>query len=192
MDEPKNRRLFIGIPVDPVCQQRLDVCLQPLQQQLQHSLQQQYQEIHWAPHHNRHLTLFFLGNTTTTLLTRLQQLFAAAYPGNAPFSLPLTELARFPDPHGHVVAALSPVTEPLEQLHQQTVALMRQCGIVAEKRTFRPHITLGKIRNPKQVKGDFHQNIELQLKVDRVAIYESLATPAGRLYQVMNEKVFQP
>lgn len=187
MEEPRNRRLFVGIPIDSACQHRLDQCLQPLQQTLQQSLREQYREIHWTPHHNRHLTLFFLGNTTTTQLTLLQQKFATAYPDNTVFSLPITALARFPDRHGHVVAALTDTPEPLEQLHRQTVALMQECGLAAEKHTFRPHITLGKVRNPKRITGDFQQGVELVLRVDRVTIYESLATPAGRLYQALQE-----
>lgn len=180
MNEAGFRRLFIGIPLDAACQRQVDDCLQGMKAD---------KDMRWISYRNRHLTLAFLGDTTPAHFHDLQLQFPHAWYGNTVFSFMLNRLARFPDERGHILAAVNEPSEPLLQLHGQALQLVKQCGLAGEGRPFRPYITLGRMRHPGHLSQAFSQPVALQLRVERLCLYESLPTADGRLYKVLSEMV---
>ena len=178
---PSDKRLFIGIPLDRVCQQHLDESLAILREN---------RDVRWVSSGNRHLTLAFLGNTTIEVLHQLQKHFANAYPDNNPFIYPLTQMVRFPDAQGHIVAAVNAPSEALMALHQQTLELVSSCGLPVEGRPYRPHVTLGRIQHPRKFLQEIDMKLSLELAVGKVCLYESVPTEQGRLYKVLSECAF--
>lgn len=180
MNDCEIKRLFIGIPLDAVCQQQIDAGLL--------DIQNTHKNIRWIPSQNRHLTLAFIGETKPEKLIELQKHFAAAYEESAPFAFLLHELRRFPNDNGRILAAVNAPSLPLLGLFEQTQALLRQCQIPVNTKPFLPHISLGKIRKDTIHNDDIQKILDINLKVDRVNLYESTADGEGRLYTVLNER----
>lgn len=183
MDDQANHRLFIGVPIDEHCQLQIDHALAPLRTR---------DDIHWTPKHRRHLTLAFLGETPAIRLASLRQQFTSSFSNQTVFKFTFQQLIRFPDARGRIIAAVNKPSPELLQLYKLTRDLLDSCSIPFEEREYRPHITLGRIRNAKQQDIDLQRLISLQLVIDRVNLYESVVANSGRLYRVLQQTVFQP
>jgi len=88
---------------------------------------------------NLHLTLHFIGNTTTDRLPcYIQQAQSVEF---EPFSLSLDELGNFKK-QKIVWAGCNHIPGQLEKLHQDLGEALKHCGYLPEKRRYKPHVTL--------------------------------------------------
>jgi 2'-5' RNA ligase len=105
-------------------------------------------EVRWARPETFHLTLRFLGDVPRADLPRLAAEVAAAVADVAPFELRLAALEAFPSPRRpRVVAARVEPEAPLAELARRVEAAVLRAGLPAEERPFRPHLTLGRVRD---------------------------------------------
>lgn len=176
MNDATHKRLFIGVPIDDLCQQQIDAVLAPLRIN---------RHLRWTAAHNRHMTLAFLGETADNALQNLLQHFTDAYAHEHATPFELTALTRFPEAQGAILAAVNTPSPALLKLYQATKTLLTQCQVVFEERDYHPHITLARIRSPRQLHARFDQRIALQLQIDHICLYQSVVTQHGREYQVL-------
>ncbi|WP_461482663.1 RNA 2',3'-cyclic phosphodiesterase [Porticoccus sp.] len=131
MVPPGYRRLFIALPVPADTGKRLaPYCTSDA-------------EIRWIAATNRHLTLAFLGHRTEEQTRRAAEVVNGLEAVS--FELQLVSLQRFPDDRGRNIVALPSASKLLEALQQQLTACLTAQGFTLKERSFRPHITLGKI-----------------------------------------------
>ena len=107
--------------------------------------------VRWVNPAGIHLTLKFLGDTeaglVTPLLTALGEATAAG--DSTPFPLHLDGLGVFPnrrEPRG-IYAGVDGDLDSLAQAQRQVEQAITQLGFPREKRPFRPHLTLGRVRD---------------------------------------------
>lgn len=172
-------RVFIGIPVDQKSRRRIKKLLKPIK----HS--QQY--IRWVPANNWHLTLAFLGNTPVPTANQLLRSFVEAYQQEASFRYQLSLLTRFPGANGSIIALTSESTQPLEDLFQNTLMLLRRIKIKYDRTKLRPHITLGRIKQAKQLKTTIDQQVNVILNINKITLYQSTLTASGSVYSALIE-----
>lgn len=172
-------RVFIGIPLDRQCQKQVDELLRPLEQSRQ--------DIRWVPAGNRHLTLAFLGNIPDHEVLKLQHSFAGAYQHETRFHYPLTTLTRFPDTAGRIIALTNDPTRPLDVLFQNTLEMLRENRLKPDRKDFRPHITLGRIKRPRHVKESLAQQVNINLTVGKVRLFQSQSSESGPVYTSLAE-----
>lgn len=168
-------RLFIAIPIDPVCQQQLDALLLPLQAPLA--------SLRWQTRRNRHLTLAFLGQLPAAQAECVLQAMPLAV---APFELVLTALERFPTANGRIFAATAPASPPLLALQQQVAAVLAQCGIRCEDKgqPFLPHVTLARL--PAACRAEVPRlPVRVPLQVQGAHLYVSEQVDGQRVYRVL-------
>jgi len=135
MVPPVYRRLFIALPVPTDTGKRLTpYCTSD-------------SEIRWIAAANRHLTLAFLGHRTEEQTLRAMEVVNRLEAVS--FEIHLVSLQRFPDDRGRNIVALPLVSESLVELQQQLSASLTTQGFTLKERTFRPHITLGKINRER-------------------------------------------
>ena len=102
----------------------------------------------WTAPRNLHITLFFLGETSserTALVERSMQVVAS---GIEPFSLTPEGGGAFPgtrNPRILWVGFLEPL-ELVRQLQQNMESALSEAGFPREDRPFHPHITVGRTR----------------------------------------------
>ena len=173
------QRVFIGIPVDAWSQQQINKLLEPVKNS-RHDLR-------WVPENNRHMTLAFLGDIETSVVENLVRLFDEVYRREACFKYRLAMLTRFPNSSGRIIALTGEPTDPLDHLYQITLDFLSGNKVEFDRKRFRPHVTLGRIKKAKQVKTNFDKQIGITLDINRVRFYRSTLSQGGSVYQVMSE-----
>jgi 2'-5' RNA ligase len=185
-------RAFIAIPLP-----------HPLLDKLAH-LQQQLGEqvpprsVRWVRAEGIHLTLKFLGDTSTEKLPDIKQALAAVA-RHAPTCTSTVEgLGCFPNPRRPRVVWVG-VQEPtgwLEVLQDAVEETMTHFGYEREKRSFKPHLTLGRVHR-RASRGDAAQVGEVvasttvgllaEVPVDRFGLIRSVLKPTGAEYTTLEE-----
>lgn len=173
------KRVFIGIPCDKQAQRQINELLRPIRKSPL--------DVRWVPENNRHLTLAFLGNIATTKVENLLGLFDETYQQETPFQTMLTRLTRFPDPTGRIIALINEPDISLNHLFQITLRLLQKNRLEPDRKEFRPHITLGRIRRAKQVKANFDQRTNIRLDITKIRLYQSTMTESGSIYTALKE-----
>jgi 2'-5' RNA ligase len=168
------QRVFLGIPVDKPAQRQINQLLNPVQRSTA--------GVSWVPENNRHLTLAFLGNRTSAEIESLVSSMAGAYDGKKSFRTGVATLTRFPKPSGSIVALEFEADAGLVQLFQVTQRLLDSNRLDTELKSYRPHVTLGRIRGKTNLETGFYQQTNIHLQVDKINLYQSTLSDAGRVY----------
>lgn len=138
-----------------------------------------------VPPPNWHLTLRFLGRSTTLqqemVLARLEQEL-----GTGPFTVGFGGLGAFPYPQKATVVWLA-IAHGGQELEELAVACERAAvasGYDPEERPYHPHLSLARVRPPQdlsQLIADYRA-FPGRLRVDSVVLYESITGSAGARY----------
>jgi len=148
--------------------------------------------VRWVPAENVHLTLKFLGEVEEKLVPKVEEALAAVAAAAEPFALSLSDCGCFPNTRaprvlwvglgegaaaaGALAAAVDKALEPL--------------GFAREKRPFKPHLTIGRVKEPRGAAATAARKIE-QLdgfaapaeQLEAVALVKSTLTPEGSIYE---------
>lgn len=147
----------------------------------------------WVKRHNIHLTLKFLGQVPSEQLEAVYRAVAQACEGRPPFVLTVTDLHCLPDLRRPrvICVGVQEETGELVRLHEAVERELGQLGFPAERRRFRPHLTLGRVRKQaarQQVAtlaksvAAYEVSDRVQMRVDGVSVVRSELTPEGPLY----------
>ena len=185
-------RVFIALDIPTRDQESLTHAIGRLQSAIPNGVK-------WVDPGGIHLTLKFLGNVplpmVEKLLTAMQQAsdqFRAESPRKQ-FQLRLSGLGTFPNRQQARVLWAGAEGDldslaALQKLVDQAVATL---GYSLEKRPFRPHLTIGRVRDsvPEQLRQSIGQAVaaaELPptdfWKVDTLHLIRSNLTPSGAIY----------
>ena len=176
---PGMQRVFIGIPIDKQSQQHINELLKPIKDTRR--------DIRWVAENNRHMTLAFLGNKPVSEVDNLIRLFDESYQRETRFQYRLSTLERFPDSTGRIIALTNEPADSLDNLFHITLKLLQRNEIEFNRKKFRPHITLGRIRRPKHVKKTFDRQISINLDITKITLYQSTLTDSGSIYSALKE-----
>lgn len=172
-----SHRIFIGIPVGKCVQQAIERLLE--------TVQMRSRNLRWVAAENRHMTLAFLGDIHAQELDTVQRAFTGTYAGQGRFQYPLSALRRFPNSRGRIIALTGEASEPLLGLAMATRDMLGACGLGFERKTFRPHITLARVRNPRHTVMKIDQQVDVRMDIRRIALYRSTLTESGSIYTVL-------
>lgn len=140
-------RLFVGIPLADAVVGELAAVVARLRSN-QGGRRHGSDGLRWTEPESWHITLEFLGNTTSEQFECLKSQLAKVR--RAPAPVELGELACF-DRTGVLIVDVA-VAPELAALRQCVVAATSECGFVAETRPFHPHITLAKKKADKRTR----------------------------------------
>jgi 2'-5' RNA ligase len=106
----------------------------------------------WVQAENLHLTLKFLGTVADPLVEPVRQALGAAAARAGPFDLTLEGLGAFP---GHsrprvIWAGIASGHEAARALAGLVDSALAPLGFPPEGREFSPHVTLGRVREPRR------------------------------------------
>jgi 2'-5' RNA ligase len=146
--------------------------------------------VKWVEQSNIHITLAFLGDTEADRIGDINAMLDIRCGGSGSFDLVLKGLGVFKnlnDPRIIWAGIESP--EKLTLLHGAIKSGLNDCGIKIEERSFKPHLTLGRIKELKNTDlikkfiEDFRENVIQKVTVNEVIIYESILLPSGPVYK---------
>ena len=149
--------------------------------------------VRWVKPAAMHLTLKFLGEIEAATVPTLRQALSAVTQAALPFTLQSGELGVFPNPTRPRVVwvGLAGDRAELAALQQQVEAACVRLGHAPEKRSFSPHLTLGRVRNgigrPKlrtigEIVQGFTAPAPQRWEVRQLTLFQSELQPTGAVY----------
>jgi RNA 2',3'-cyclic 3'-phosphodiesterase len=147
-------------------------------------------DVKWVQPQGLHVTLKFLGSIDEKIVPELSRgldSVAGAYP-----KLPVafSRLGAFPDARRPRVVwvGLSGDVRVMSEIAGRVDKICTSFGMEPEKRPFRAHITIGRLKVPTVV--DLAQEVrESPFTIQNIVLYKSELSPAGARYSVLHRSV---
>jgi RNA 2',3'-cyclic 3'-phosphodiesterase len=152
--------------------------------------------VRWVTPERMHLTLRFLGDTAVSQLPALSEALDQLAARQTAFALQLTQLGAFPNQRRPRViwVGLGGETAVLARLKQQLDEALVPLGWPLEEKPFKPHLTLGRVKD-----GRVGEQIPWQARVGQLAVpvtavhlIESELRPDGPRYTTRHTSRFLP
>jgi 2'-5' RNA ligase len=149
----------------------------------------------WEKPEKVHLTLKFLGDIEEDELAKVKEAVLAAAGGSSPFALRIEKTGCFPSPAKARILWLGLTDESgaLRKLQAELEKAFEAWGFGKEKREFKAHLTLARLREPQKarelVKAFLQKKFEpVSFEVSEIVIYESRLQPTGSVYSVIQKQ----
>ena len=151
--------------------------------------QDKRQRIRWMPPEKYHLTLTFLGNVDSAVLSELQFALERQLELTGMVPCKISAITPFPFTQSpKIVAALVEPTDELLSLQIDVANCVRKCGIMLERRKFVPHVTLGRLKAGHRKAVNFQpMPIFFEGEADAVTLNQSELTPDGAVHSALAE-----
>lgn len=180
-------RVFVAVP--------LQDHLRDAVVEVQHRLQDAGAVARWTRPAHLHFTLRFLGEIPLAQVARVKLAAREAAGGVAPFAISLRSLGAFPSFQRPQVVWISVEEgrEALQGLAQRLDGLLAAHRFAPEQRPFRPHLTLGRVRDTREwgdlvrALGEFKDVAVGNQTVELLVVMESRLTPKGPVYTPLEE-----
>ncbi len=144
--------------------------------------------VKWVGRDGLHLTLKFLGQVEAERVEDIGAVLRRAAEGTPRLTLALTELGAFPAPRRPRVLWVGLEADPaLELLVDRLETGFEPLGFPKEGRPFRPHVTLGRVREGERLPPEAFREWEQRPPAAAVPAaagvrFESRLSPAGASY----------
>lgn len=180
MSEDK-KRIFIAINIDEDVRERLS--------DIQGKLQKCDADVRWVRPENIHLTLRFLGYVSDANLKGIFEASKASIHNILPFEIFFSKIGVFPDlRRPRVIWAGVKEGKMLSTIVYNLNRLLKERGFQEEERSYRPHLTLGRVRSEKHreelakaIKANENWSGGSQ-KVREIRVMESILKSEGAHY----------
>lgn len=149
----------------------------------------------WVRPENYHITLRFLGEIEQDRATELSGKVSAAVCDCRSFRISTGKpfLMRSNRSRSVVALELSPV-EPLMALAERVELCLRSAGVPGESRSFRPHLTLARLKNLRgnPLEEATQRPPAANWPISQIVLYESQLGAGGARYTELDSFPFQP
>lgn len=180
-------RAFIALPLPQTTLQQLIRTTAGLRPKIKKG-------VRWVSPDNMHLTLRFLGESDPERLEELQEKLQSLMDQPA-FELKFTTFGVFPTWKTPSVIWLGfEENNELKHLQHTIETYTRECGFLAEKKAFHPHLTLARVKRPPalsiadQIKHLFKETpapLIPPFQADHVVLFQSILSPQGAQYKAL-------
>lgn len=180
-------RTFIAIEISPELRAELERTIG--------SLRSAFGGVRWLKPENIHLTLKFLGDTEIDRIDAVNAILGEVAIRHRPLTVKLGGLGCFPNLKRPRVIWLG-----IER-RQELIALagdieegLAGLGFEKEKRAFRPHLTLGRVKAPldgSKLTDAFRRlgaDSFVSLDIEMILLLQSTLTPRGAVYQALSKR----
>ena len=150
--------------------------------------QDKCQQIRWLPQENYHLTLIFLGEVESEILSKLQFTLEKKLEAVESVRLTISAITPFPFSRPRIAAELVELTPELLKLQSDLLNCVSKCGITPKSRRFVPHVTLGRLKQRKGKTIDFKaRNILISGIAESVTLFQSELASSGAIHIALAE-----
>lgn len=179
-------RAFIALDITSKIQKRLDEVIQNLRVELDGL------PIRWVPCENIHLTIKFLGDVSESNLDMLTDILNIEASRHSSFEISVGGIGAYPRiTHPRVIWVGVEAPQDLMVLQNGISNEMEKMGYAQEKRSYSPHLTLGRVG--RNVTGKDLRRISKVIESNRVGflgviqiqevyLYKSDLKPTGAVY----------
>jgi len=181
-------RAFIAVEIDAQIKQKISNLISVLKKS--------GADAKWADENQMHLTLKFLGNINKDKIEEISGAMSSVSSNSKSFAVSFSEIGAFPDTSRPRVIWLGvdKGAEDLKILNDRTETSLKKIGFAKEGRKFEPHLTLARIRSPKNISnlikliGETNCDIKDETRIDKLTLFQSILNSKGAIYEVLLEK----
>jgi len=152
----------------------------------------------WERTGKLHFTLKFLGHVEEAIVPKLEDAIPGMIQRHRPFTTELACTGLFPNTREPRILWLGITSGRDEMIAIGTDidAAVEHLGFEKDQRTFSPHLTIGRIREPRKGKDLAAAHLSsvfppIEFTVDHVTIYESMLSQTGSSYEVISRHPLQ-
>jgi 2'-5' RNA ligase len=156
---------------------------------LQNQLRGVDAQVSWVKPSNVHLTLKFLGGVPSHKIGAVSQATERASSDTAVFEVEVAGAGCFPSPRSPRVlwVGLADVPEPLVNIYKKLEEELASLGFEREKRRFAPHLTIGRLRSPRNGAELAQKLIDIGFESEKfvarqIIVMRSQLKPTGSIY----------
>jgi 2'-5' RNA ligase len=158
------------------------------------SLREEFSEVRvgWERPEKLHLTLKFLGDVDDEQLANLTAAVEVTAKRFADFKLQITQTGVFPSKRNARILWLGVRDEEgsLQMLNEILESECEKKGFAREKRNFKAHLTIARLREPHKSKELVERHLEnefasTEFEVSKIAIYKSYLQKSGSIYKAI-------
>lgn len=145
MTDEKSIRAFLAVEIPPDIKNRI--------RDIQKSLTPFVRDISWTRPEGMHLTLKFFGNISEDDIACISRVVEKKAGGTTPITLNVGTIGVFPGLSRPRVlwVGIQGETDRLSRLRDEIESDLQGCGFQREKRSFTPHLTLGRARSQRRM-----------------------------------------
>lgn len=184
-NNPRNSvRTFVCIEIPDAIKKRIA--------RLQQTLREQKANVSWVKSSNIHLTLKFLGDVESSRLPSVCSAVGRAVRLVEPFEIEIAGTGCFSSVKNPRVfwVGLAGIPDQLARLHKVIDAELSTEGFPAETRPFSPHLTIGRVRSPRNSSLAAEALMTAGFESEsffatEVIVMSSDLTPSGSVYSHM-------
>ncbi len=174
-------RTFIAVELKEEIKKKIE--------EVQAPLKKSGADVSWVKPGNIHATLKFLGEVPEDKIAMVFEGTAKALQGITGFALALKDLGCFPNLRRPRVIwiGVEKGKEELSEIARKIEEEMANIGFPKEKREFSPHLTIGRVKSPKNIEKltEHIKTVNFQteeIEVKEVVVMKSQLNPAGAIY----------
>lgn len=180
-------RAFIALELPPDLKDSLG--------EVQQAMKRSGAEARWVRPQSIHLTLKFLGNIPSEMVPSIREAIETSARGTSPFEVRVAGTGAFPNERRPRVLwiGLDEPTGALMALQKKLEAALVPLGFGAERRPFKAHLTLARIKSPPRGGGiikalESQKDVDLgKITVDKIVLCQSTLKPSGAVYKSLEE-----
>ena len=183
-------RLFVAVPCRPRPWKKPAICFREMR-----ALDW---PVRWVRDEGLHISLKFFGEVTSDRVDPIEEMVQFATKGMRAMQLVPQGGGAFPSrQHPKVLRLELQSGADLELLQDRLERGGEQIGFAPEGRPFRPHVTLGRVREGLRLPPGAMNYLEglppgQPFTADRIVLFESRLTTDGPVYSVRLEQVLEP
>jgi len=139
-------------------------------------------DVRWVEPASMHLTLKFCGDVPEDRVEELIRRCGARARGVEPFDAAIAGLGAFPNAREARIlwAGVVDGVSELARLARKLDAACARLGVERERRPYRPHLTLGRLRQPRRIAVERLVGPErIAFRVGEVVCFQSRLSPRG-------------
>lgn len=149
--------------------------------------------VKWVNEEAQHITLKFFGEQEEKKVGEIGDALSGIERRYDPVAVTLKGIEAFPDRKRArvIVMALEKGVDNIQMIFHDIEDRLSGLGIEKEKRSFRPHITLGRMRIPGPLLDRDIVAVDVKgFAVSRMVLFQSMLKPAGAVYTPVRELKF--
>lgn len=163
--------------------------------QIQSYLKDSDADVKWVEKENIHLTLKFLGEINEKKLQQIKTVVDKIGKLSKPFEITLKDIGVFPKIGSPKViwAGLDKGAKESIDIAKHMDEELSKMGFEKESRPYAAHLTIGRVRSPKNKEALKEKILNFQLSavnfqlISSIALFQSTLTPNGPIYTKLHE-----
>jgi len=179
-------RTFIAITLNSEIKQELA--------KLQSALKQSQADVKWVNPENIHLTLKFLGEINDEQAAQVKETLDKIAPQFKPYEISISGIGAFPklDHPRSVWVGIGNGKDQTKKIAQAIEDELSKLGFQKDDREFKSHLTIGRVRSPKN-KQELKTKLQTlnfkpqTLNVQHITFYKSTLTREGPIYTALHK-----